>query len=81
MWRANAHLEDSPELFTPRLEEVPHSPKSADPPYLRSERQTLLRLPETGAVVFAIHTWMVAVENLSVAQRASLDNVRGQYVA
>ena len=79
MWRANAHLEDSPELFTPRPEEQPHPPKSADPPFLRSERQTLMRLPETGAVVFAIHTWMVAVENLTPAQRGTLDRVRAQY--
>ena len=79
MWRANAHLEDSPELFTPRDETTPHAAKSANPPYLRSERQTLMRLPETGAVVFAIHTWMVAVDDLSEAQRATLDRVWAQY--
>lgn len=79
MWRANAHLEDSPELFATRREEEPHPPKSTAPPYLRSERQTLRRLPESGAVVFAIHTWMVAVDALSAAQRSTLDAVRAQY--
>lgn len=81
MWRANAHLQDSPELFTPRLENSPHPPKSAAPPYLRSERQTLVRLPKTGAVVFGIHTWMVAVDDLTEAQRGTLDAVLAQYVA
>lgn len=79
MWRANAHLEDTAELFTPRLEEVPHAKKSAAPPYLRSERQTLVRLPETGAVVFGIHTWMVAVEDLTAPQRDTLGAVMAQY--
>lgn len=79
MWRANAHLEDSPDLFTPRLEDTPHPKKSAAPPYLRSERQTLMRLPITGAVVFGIHTWMVAVRDLTKAQRGTLDEVRAQY--
>lgn len=79
MWRANAHLEDSPELFAARREEEPHPGKSDRPPYLRSERQTLMRLPETGAVVFTIHTWMVAVRSLTDAQRDTLDAVRAQY--
>jgi len=79
MWRANAHLEDSPELFTARLEDTPHQAKSAAPPYLRSERQTMVRLPNSGAVVFAIHTWMVSVQDLSEEQRNSLDLVMAQY--
>ena len=81
MWRANAHLEDSPQLFAQRDEHTPHPPKSAAPPYLRSERQTLMRLPRTGAVAFCIHTWMVSVESLSAAHYATLDKVRNQYVS
>ena len=79
MWRANAHLEDSPELFVARCENTPHPEKSAAPPFLRSERQTLMRLPKTGAVVFGIHTWMVAVQDLSDAQRNTLGAVMAQY--
>ncbi len=79
MWRANAHLEDNPELFAPRLENTPHPRKSSTPPYLRSERQTLTRLPKSGAVVFGIHTWMVAVDDLTEAQRGSLGAVLAQY--
>lgn len=73
LWRANAHLYRDPELFTPKRE--------ADPPrrctreearFVRSERQVLRRLKETGAVVFTIHTRMVSIENLTEAQRAGL---------
>lgn len=28
-------------------------------PFVRSERQCILRLPQTGAVVFSIHTWVI----------------------
>lgn len=79
LWRANAHLEDDPDLFAQRHEDEPHPRKSAAPPYLRSERQTLMRLPESGAVVFAIHTWMVAVASLSKEQQDTLGAVRAQY--
>ena len=79
MWRANAHLHDSPDLFAPRLEDPEHAPRSAAPPYLRSERQTLKRLPESNAVVFAIHTWMVAIDDLTEEQRNTLDAVAAQY--
>jgi hypothetical protein len=33
--------------------------------YLRSERQCLVRLPRTGAVIFTIHTCVVARESLN----------------
>ena len=79
MWRANAHLEDEPDLFTPRLERSAHPEKHADAPYLRSERQTLMRLPKSGAVVFGIHTWMVAVKDLTEEQRDGLHLVFAQY--
>jgi hypothetical protein len=36
-----------------------------DTPYLRSERQCLLRLPKTGAIVFSIHTYVLPVTALS----------------
>lgn len=60
MWRFNAHTYDDPTLFTPRREadRYPRE-KKTDGAFLRSERQTLWRLPETGAVIFGIHTFMV----------------------
>ncbi|WP_208353025.1 heme-dependent oxidative N-demethylase family protein [Pseudaestuariivita rosea] len=58
LWRANALWYDDPSLFQPRSETAPrHRPGSA--PYLRSERQCILRLPETRAVVFSIRTAVV----------------------
>ncbi len=64
LWRMNAHPYQSADLFHPRREDDPR-PKPAGPaPYLRCERQCLLRLPETQAVVFSIHTYVVAMDAL-----------------
>ena len=56
IWRANWHRYADPDLFQPKLEATPRPPAGPDARFERSERQTLLRLPRTGAVVFAIHT-------------------------
>lgn len=45
-------------LFQPRREADP-PPRDPVPRYIRSERQSLRRLPETGAIVFSIHTYVV----------------------
>ena len=63
MWRANALLYEDPSLHQPRLEgEVRPKPQSRN--YLRSERQCLMRLPVSGAVVFSIHTTIVHVDDV-----------------
>lgn len=72
LWRANAHFYDDPSLFQPRPEAAPRSKVRGPAPYLRSERQVLLRLPETGAVVFSIHTYMIATQSLSPEQQDAL---------
>lgn len=60
LWRFNAMRYQSADLYHPRLERDPRSQDHAeDAPFLRSERQCLLRLPDTGAVVFSIHTYVV----------------------
>jgi hypothetical protein len=41
-------------------------------PFVRSERQCLIRLPESRAVLFSIHTYVVARENLTPEQAAAL---------
>jgi hypothetical protein len=56
VWRANLLRYDDPALFQPHTEASPRPVGRAESPYLRSERQTILRLPRTGAVVFSIHT-------------------------
>ncbi|MBU2993731.1 DUF3445 domain-containing protein [Octadecabacter sp. 1_MG-2023] len=59
VWRANALRYDDPALFQPRLENDPRPVGRPDAPYLRSERQTILRLPQPDAVAFVIHTTVV----------------------
>lgn len=76
LWRSNALLYDRPDLHAPRREDEGARHVSGGGRYLRSERQTLSRLPETGAVVFTIHTFVVPVDRLSDDQRSTLDAVR-----
>ena len=59
LWRANLLRYDSPALFQPHTEAAPRPVGQPSSPYLRSERQCILRLPVSGAVVFSIHTTMV----------------------
>jgi len=64
MKRRNWTIHESADLF------APHSPARADPTilpeelWLRSERQTLRRLPETDSVVFTIRTQQVQIRVL-----------------
>lgn len=62
IWRANLLRYADPKLYQPRSEANPRPVGQPDSPYERSERQTLFRLPKTGAVVFAIHTVMARVD-------------------
>lgn len=60
LWRFNKLWYDDPALFQPRSETGPRRilPDEKTAPFTRSERQCLLRLPETNAVVFSIHTYL-----------------------
>ncbi|WP_109311420.1 DUF3445 domain-containing protein [Ruegeria sp. AU67] len=63
--RFNALWYEDAELHQPRSaydRRAPQEPGHAR--FLRSERQTLLRLPETQAVVFSIHTYVLAAEQV-----------------
>jgi dimethylamine monooxygenase subunit A len=71
LWRMNAHHSRAP-LFNPLSEAVPKDMAEAAMPWVRSERQCLLRLPVTGAVVFSIHTYVVRLEDLTADQAAAL---------
>lgn len=74
LWRANALLYHDPALYQPRREGDPRAAPEGRAGFLRSERQCLLRLPETRAVVFSIHTWVVPWAKLTQEQRAGLDS-------
>lgn len=76
LWRVNAHHSAAP-LHNP-LAETSHADYAAEPvtatdkPFIRSERQALIRLPVSGAVLFSIHTYIVRREDLTPEQAAML---------
>jgi dimethylamine monooxygenase subunit A len=72
MMRANLLWHGSPLLHQPREEGEPKPPSALGDRYLRSERQCLVRLPRTGAVIFTIHTVVVETARLSAGERAAL---------
>ncbi|MCA0272722.1 MAG: DUF3445 domain-containing protein [Proteobacteria bacterium] len=59
VWRANLLRYDDFALFQPYTEAQKRKVGAPDSPFERSERQTVIRLPESGAVVFAIHTTVI----------------------
>lgn len=71
LWRANGHHSRAP-LFNPLPEDAPKDMAEGEMPFIRSERQCLLKLPKTGAVVFSIHTYRVRVADLTPEQAAAL---------
>jgi hypothetical protein len=72
MFRANALLYSDPDLHHPRSEAAPRVPDGDGPDrWMRVERQTLRKLPVSGAIAFGIHTYLVPEASLSAAQRDS----------
>ena len=59
VWRANQQWQETTALFTPRSESAGLKVPSPTAGYLRTERQCLVRLPQTGAIAFTIHTCLV----------------------
>jgi len=64
MWRANSLLYDDPMLFQPRPENDPREIRLDGPLWVRVERQSLVKLAQTGAVVFSIHSYVVPLSRL-----------------
>ena len=73
LMRANVLFYSDEDLFNPRREFARHAPEEGAARFLRVERQVLLRLPVTRAVVFSIHTYMVRPSALTPEQRDRLD--------
>lgn len=61
LWRYNTLYYHDPALFQPRSNTEPKRIDDGSGRFLRSERQVVLRLPKSGAVVFAIHTYVKAL--------------------
>lgn len=59
LWRFNRLWYADPTLYQPRSAQTPRE-QAGSAAFMRSERQTIIRLPETQATVFAIHTYVVA---------------------
>lgn len=60
LWRFNALWYHDAALHQPRSASAPRpKPKSGEAGFLRSEKQTILRLPRTRAVIFGIHTFVL----------------------
>lgn len=78
LWRANLLRYTNPELYQPRPEFAPKD-KRGDGAYIRSERQTLLKLPQSEAVAFGIHTAMVERSQLTHEQRAALAEIESAH--
>jgi hypothetical protein len=64
----------TPELHLPASEDEKNDPpvRSNGPFFLRTERQTLVRLPRTGAVAFGIKTSITPIERLTRPQAVAL---------
>ncbi|RMH45040.1 MAG: DUF3445 domain-containing protein [Alphaproteobacteria bacterium] len=77
LWRVNVLGYDDPALFQPRPEGAPRPAPCGTPAFVRSERQCLVRLPDTQAVVFSIHTTVVARTALAAAEAAALAEMEG----
>ena len=67
LWRHNGLRYEDPTLFQPSGVDNPRRKRPERQLYLRSERQSLLRLPVTGAVVFAIHTYLLHRDDVDPA--------------
>jgi len=65
LWRFNVLWYDDPALFQPRSRLTPRPITDAEgAAFLRSERQCILRLPQTRAVIFSLHTYVLAAERV-----------------
>ena len=75
LWRMNALVYRDPTLHQPRRESDPRIDRRGGS-YLRAERQCFVRLPQTHAVLFCIHTYVVPLANLPPDAVAALDEAR-----
>ncbi len=71
LWRANVLDYADPALYQPRREGETKPTGTRDKAFIRSERQCLLRLPKSRAVVFSIHTYLVHRASLPVEAEAA----------
>ncbi len=81
--RVNWLVHPTPELHLPKRlsDKLMEAASSEGPFYLRTERQTLVRLPRTGAIAFGIKTSITPIERLTPDQAGTLRDALGQFDA
>lgn len=72
LWRANCLIYSDPNLYQPRREDIKRQ-LTGKKRWVRVERQTLRKLPKSGAIVFGIHSFVVPEDCLSATDRADLN--------
>lgn len=77
LMRGNCLAYVDPNLHQPRSENARRARTGVQANYLRTERQCLLRLPGTDAVVFTIHTTVIARRDLSAQDQAGMNAYPG----
>ena len=75
LWRMNSLVYRDPTLHQPRREADPRIDRRGGA-YLRAERQCFIRLPQTRAVVFSIHTYVVPLAALPKQAVDALEEAR-----
>lgn len=73
LWRSNLLFYNDPALFAPRSEASPRPDTNGTHGYVRAERQSLIKLPDTQAVVFSIHTYLARLTDLPVKDRDAIN--------
>lgn len=72
LWRFNALWYAEPDLHQPRSENARRAERGATSArYFRSERQSVLRLPQSDAVAFTIHTFVIAAADMPGSRRTA----------
>ena len=72
LMRGNALAHDDPTLFWPKPEDQASPPRTpGSGAYIRAERQCLIRLPASGAVLFSIQTCIAARATLTAEEDAA----------
>jgi dimethylamine monooxygenase subunit A len=79
VWRANWAIHDSPTLFKATRDPEPATVTSANAGetlWFRVERQTLRRLPQSGAVLFTIRTHLTQLSQAICSGKSARDTAR-----
>ncbi len=75
MYRANWLIYNDPDLHQPRRTDQRRTREKTPDQWMRVERQSLCKLPKSGAIVFGIHSIVVPFDRLSREQHDSLEIV------